>query len=1391
MRLSKAFRKYFLIVLLGFTGFVGLGISLLNALFLDYMGSSLNGARYGNFQIDSGTIEGGLLSGFNLSDLKVTGSQSEEVLSIGSVFIKVRPLELFDRVLFIDQARLSQIRAPVKNLNEFFRRLLGVMESQTTHGGGFFRKVVCSQTHFVDLELINPLDLFLSDQRQMLGEIGLKLRKETRLQGSIIQGRKMIRVFASVRDEGARSGEKLLPIKMELHYDPVSTEGEISFQAEGAPLRKIFSVRDLQTEGSVTLESRLHFSTHGSEVGENPAVLDLFEGVRMYYSLHGEGRLFARSLRYQNARVKDLYIKGLWTHKGFSVQHSEAQFLGSRIQGAYKYEKENPHQYQLRFTKVALHELLDLLEIPSLAKDLKGRFSFEVRGGAEGLSFSPVKVHSLEFLESPIFLHDVKIEDLPADFLASGLKLHFSSDGGSYYGGFVDQIRGDVTPDGIHFQMAADGVPIQKVSLFKRTRQDVPVQGRLQMEVDGDILFKARDFRIRARGSLHELEIGSLPVESLDFTYLKSASKNRLDGHLKLPIHDGAFAFSMDLLKKNGVLVLKGDRFNFSYFKHRFQKFPLHGTLSGTLKLQLYPVFQLDFMGHSSNAEISGLSLKSVTTRIHLKQNRYQIKMVDQSSRLVVHGSYVLRDPFAGGLKPGETLVKKLGPMTFRWEEDKVERLRNFGFLKNLNFKSGKIDLGGRWDQGEISGEVHKAIIEGENTRLRIGGSTAFHLDSEYRLDTQVSLLENSVSDSKDRKLLSLEVKDGDLDLQVTSLSLSVLKEFVPDRYRLPLQGLLSLNLKAKKIYDSPELSLNFSGAPIQLDVQGGQTYLEEITGRASLDQDRLLIDEVRLVKAGAEFLIRGTLPYGIQAPGLRLQKNLKGNLDLTVQLPRTPIEVVQELFPEQVLAARGEFELDMKISGPLHAPLAQGGASVDLPLLRLKGGGKTHEFKNLKLLTRFRDDEIALTRILGHHEGAQFNLSGSVFPYENYRYFLKGELSKPKFTNSYLNLTGVRLKGLYLAGSGMRLSGMANLKVDHGLILYEDLMDFIDAPPGPPIIPFVEHFDFGLKVDQEENVELRSNFFQMELEPHFTLTLKARNSEMEGHARVKQGNFEIARNRFRIEPGSLIKFVPGNQQVRMRGGEGFSLPRGGLWDSSEFQSGSVEDKLSLLWKSRSQARRTLVKGAWTWGEHDKVFDTVLSLRAATQIEKRRVSLGLHGSLDNLEYNLDSDDETLGREDIVRLLASSGVQISSAGQGVQESSIEGEPQKLQRNEDRQLISRQLEARLEDELLGRPFKGLLHDVFRLDEVSLEPNLLRKGGAIRKFRMGTRLADDIFLSHERENLDFGVRKRTRLELQLKENLGLILKREHRVDHDFDLGESEDERDFQFGFERRLKF
>ena len=86
---------------------------------------------------------------------------------------------------------------------------------------------------------------------------------------------------------------------------------------------------------------------------------------------------------------------------------------------------------------------------------------------------------------------------------------------------------------------------------------------------------------------------------------------------------------------------------------------------------------------------------------------------------------------------------------------------------------------------------------------------------------------------------------------------------------------------------------------------------------------------------------------------------------------------------------------------------------------------------------------------------------------------------------------------------------------------------------------------------------------------------------------------------------------------------------------------------------------------------------------------------------------------------------------------------------------------------------------------------EPGILSSGRGLRSYRMGTKLSDDITLSHESE-FDRGItRKQTRIRFKLDDDLGLIYERDQRIDRGFELEPSEYEKDVRFGFERRFRF
>ena len=268
-----------------------------------------------------------------------------------------------------------------------------------------------------------------------------------------------------------------------------------------------------------------------------------------------------------------------------------------------------------------------------------------------------------------------------------------------------------------------------------------------------------------------------------------------------------------------------------------------------------------------------------------------------------------------------------------------------------------------------------------------------------------------------------------------------------------------------------------------------------------------------------------------------------------------------------------------------------------------------------------------------------------------------------------------------------------------------------------------------------------------------------------------------------------MIRFIPREQKLNyhlllmLRE----STP---VWSSGDFQLQSVTDKLQTMWE-RDYTNESAMTGKLAWYEGDKTFDTRLNLRAVTEVGKRKVFLALNGPLETMDYSLNSDDENLGKNDVLKLLASRGIGSSNMAVAVSRDADGTNSFRVGDQDDEQLLSGQISATLEDQVLGRPFENLLGSLFDFQEVSLEPNFLGNQNGLGRFRMGTRLSKDIILTHEQENREFGSKKQTRLELKLDEELGLIFKREQTVDRPFDLFQGDIEKDFQFGFERRLKF
>ncbi|MCJ8344192.1 translocation/assembly module TamB [bacterium] len=205
-----------------------------------------------------------------------------------------------------------------------------------------------------------------------------------------------------------------------------------------------------------------------------------------------------------------------------------------------------------------------------------------------------------------------------------------------------------------------------------------------------------------------------------------------------------------------------------------------------------------------------------------------------------------------------------------------------------------------------------------------------------------------------------------------------------------------------------------------------------------------------------------------------------------------------------------------------------------------------------------------------------------------------------------------------------------------------------------------------------------------------------------------------------------------------------------------------------------------------------KFFDTFLRLSAIAEIGDEKVELNLNGHIDNLSYDLRTNDPNLSKDDIFKMLVSHGVGMSKRPSLISKNGIAlNRGNQALGASDEMILSSQISAQLEDRIFGRHFENIAQSVFGIKNIQIEPNLIKSSSGIGRFRVGTKLSDDLFLSHQQENYLGEIRNETRLKLKLSDEVGLIFKRQLREKQSFDFRGKDNEKEVQFGFERRFKF
>ena len=180
--------KYFLVALVSLGGVFFLSISLVNALFLDFLGGWIRDSRYPGYSISCETLNGGLLEGFYLGGFRVQEkSSSKKILEVGDLYIRVDLLSLLKRKLTIKQARLGHINARIRSMDDFLRNL-GVLFTRGESRApwlAYFKTMELREVYFFDLRFLETADLIMTRQGNLFLNEDLNISKDLSFFGDL------------------------------------------------------------------------------------------------------------------------------------------------------------------------------------------------------------------------------------------------------------------------------------------------------------------------------------------------------------------------------------------------------------------------------------------------------------------------------------------------------------------------------------------------------------------------------------------------------------------------------------------------------------------------------------------------------------------------------------------------------------------------------------------------------------------------------------------------------------------------------------------------------------------------------------------------------------------------------------------------------------------------------------------------------------------------------------------------------------------------------------------------------------------------------------------------------------------------------------------------------
>ena len=1329
---SRAMKRTLILVFALVLGIVTVLASLLNAMAFDLLRAGFANTRFDSYEITTAEVNGGLFGGFFISNLSLRDKRTNQnIISMDTLFAKVDLFKLMAGELQVSWARIDRLKVSAPGLREMIARK-DLQKAFSGASGSLLDSLVLKNIHFYELSFDSPLELYLTEDQIEWFEDYMEPGFTPRFFGELDWREQKLSLNAhlSSKSPGPR------PLSLDFTLDTKNMVGQIVLKAEGVSLEELIRFKQ-PIDGEIRMQTSLNFALDPNRF-ESPHVFTSPAGDLFYYTLQGESEGEFSVLQIGDIVASKVLLQGHWNHFAATLKHGSMEILGTQILASGHWKQDDKPRFVVVVPGIEVSELLHSLEFTEISHRIRGQISLDLEWDGETVDLGRIQIQNLKFDSYDLTLGSVNVLNLNPYLAGDDQDLIFVMDQFSAPWFAGTKLHGSLNEQNLKLSAVINQLDMNLLKqIFPEWLEEIKGKVQAGLEVDFDL--NSREFSWKSQGRISEIDCKEVNLESFNFN---------LDGNLE------EFQLRGDLHLGDKSQVLLQGRFshragNMNLFMpvldmKLLERYAPEIEFSGKLvdvkaEVILWPDAEFRLKSRAQGLDLEGVIFEDAALEMAYRQGRYWIKLLDKSLRV--------------------NLTQKDDGFDFLITETNLARLA-MPFLPPgfLRLDGGEIGLEGFW-----SSQGAKIVLK----RLKLGiGSNELTLNRQanlvYGRDNSLSGgLGLSLTQGKNQKPaeLNLNLSKDQIVLNVKGLKTQNLTTQVQADLNMDLVVHHPLDSIARQMYTSMNLT------NVNLLIQEKPIFVDQFSFIGRVDSRQVNIENALIRRLSSQVQIQGVVPL----------PNQTGPFQIAFKVPKTDMKLLKPLLPDQILNLEGNLDLDMSVFGSLDNPEYSGRVRIEnarfgifydqqefnLESVFLEADIVSSLMRIVSFKTRVKETDLALR--------GEANLKDS-------KLRLTGAAYQSAFSLGWLKLDGPEIQNLIVGGTVLNpiIQGIVNYR--EGVFFYEEFVRHLSDTTDMGKFRFPKTWSVDLSVLKPKGKSLlKAEFFQAELEPSFVLSWKQNQLSLDGSVMALKGRIDLARNRFDIDQGSNIKFVP--KMVSE------TSPKKNLWESQRFENASMVDKLSLMWQEKLPvgigATKTTTSGSFP-------FDTILNVRAFARSFGSNLELSLSGPMSDLRPLILADGRALSTEEWLKVLAPSRPGASSALPA---------SKRLSAREEEEQMSNQVASTIEDQLLGKHFEGILGEIFKLDGFRLQSNYLgSQAGALdgSRLRLGTSLGDGVDVIHEQETSRGGlIRNRTQLEFHLNEKVDLILERTREVDREnLDL-KSSSESDFQFGVKHKIRF